>query len=107
NHAFTLTVEVPRYSSSGGSTFTLVKYDTSASPCPMIVYSVAGSGSVSVESDCSVKGVLGTGESMRLTLSLTMNSAYFGGGEPTSSVFVIHVTNADVPSDTVEWLVHS
>ena len=107
NHLFTLTVDVPQYTSSGGNTFTLVKYDTSASPCPMIAYTVAGSGSVSVQTDCSVRGVLGTGESMALTLSLTMNSAYFGGGEPTSSVFVIHVTNADVPSDTVEWLVHS
>ena len=107
NHLFTLTVDVPQYTSSGGNTFTLVKYDTSASPCPMIAYTVAGSGSISVGSDCSVRGVLGTGESMGLTLSLTMNNAYFGGDEPTSSVFVIHVTNADVPSDTVEWLVHS
>src|SRR5207249_7008605 len=68
NHLFTLTVDVPQYTSSGGNTFTLVKYDTSASPCPMIAYTVAGSGSISVGSDCSVRGVLGTGESMGLTL---------------------------------------
>ena len=107
NHLFSLSVEVPQYTTSSGSTFALTKYTTDANPCPMIAYTVAGSGSVSVQTDCSVRGVLGTGESMALTLSLTMNSAYFGGGEPTSSVFVIHVTNADVPSDTVEWLVHS
>ena len=106
NHAFTLTSTVPQYTSSGGSTFALTKYTTDANPCPQITYSVAGSGSVSVQSDCSIKGVLGTGESMALTLSLTMNSAYFGGGEPVSSIFSVHVTNADVASDSVEWLEH-